>query len=79
MPGTFDSAQDDKMSIQALTAKCSSVFCSEASSATLSAVFERSIWRIRPHNTLPGPTSTNVVHPFFDQAGASTVPTSPNR
>src|SRR5260370_10798414 len=38
----------------------SSVFCNEASSSTFQHFFERSIWRISPHSTFPGPTSTNV-------------------
>src|SRR4029077_1754572 len=42
---------------------CSSVFCSEASSPTFEHGFERSIWRIRPHRTFPGPTSTKRSTP----------------
>src|SRR6476620_547667 len=42
---------------------CSSVFCSDAASPTFEQGFERSIWRIRPHSTLPGPTSTKRSTP----------------
>ena len=43
-----------------LVVKNSSVFCNDASSSTFNDFFERSIWRISPHRTFPGPTSTNV-------------------
>src|ERR1051326_389704 len=38
-------------------------FCSDASSSAFTQVCERSIWRISPVRTLPGPTSTNVCTP----------------
>src|SRR5579872_7559296 len=41
----------------------STVFANEASSPTFKHVFDRSICRINPQRTLPGPTSMNVSTP----------------
>src|SRR5271169_1535627 len=46
--------------LQAAVDSCSSAFVSDASSATFRQVLERSIWRIKPHRTFPGPTSMKV-------------------
>ena len=52
-----------KMSELLLPAICSSVFARDASSPTFRQVFERSICRISPHKTFPGPISTKVCTP----------------
>src|ERR1019366_6817442 len=49
----------------AVAAICASVFCSDASSPTVTQVFERSICRISPHRTFPGPTSINKLAPLL--------------
>src|SRR5438309_11088452 len=42
----------------------STAFDKLGSSATFKHVFDRSICRISPHSTLPGPPSTNVCTPL---------------
>src|SRR5262252_2589356 len=39
-------------------------FCNEPSSPTFRQVFVRSIWRIRPHRTLPDPNSRKYSTPW---------------
>jgi len=43
--------------------KLFAVFCRDASSSTLTQAEERSIWRMSPQSTLPGPTSTKFLTP----------------
>ena len=50
------------------------VFASESSFSTFKHVWLRSIWRISPHRTLPGPTSTNVVTPAADRLAHGRFP-----
>ena len=54
----------------------SRVFVRLASSLTLRQVFDRSICRISPHRTFPGPTSMNVCTPLRDQQAHALHPTS---
>ena len=45
-------------------ARAAKAFSSEAESSTLRVFWLRSIWRMRPERTLPGPTSMKWVAPL---------------